>query len=241
MTTSPCLRASLLGLALAAGCATPSIPERLEVPAATGEVRAARQFRLGPNDIVRVGVHGHPELSTPASERFDGTRVDPDGHLSLPLIGPIQVDDLTLMEAREEVATAYARYMKEPRIDLSIIEFAARRFYLYGEVEEPGAYPMDRPLNVYQALTFGGGFKPTAKRSQIVVLRETPEEVEVHVIDGERIEQEGLMELFPEDFVFVMRSGSGRFRDEALPILTGISSTLASVGSLILIDDRIDD
>jgi len=242
----PRLRQTALAAALAcallqAGCATPSIPERLDLPPVTSEVQAARQFRLGPNDIVRVGVHGHPELSTPASDRFDGTRVDPDGHLSLPLIGPVQVDDLTLMEAREEVVAAYAQYMKEPRIDLSVIEFAARRFYLYGEVEEPGPYAMDRPLNVYQALTFGGGFKATAKRSQIVILRETSEEVEVHVIDGERIEQEGLMEIFPGDFVFVMRSGTGRFRDEALPILTGISSTLASVGSLILIDDRIND
>lgn len=244
MTTSFPLRstanAAALAAALLGACATPSIPEQLALPAVDAEVQAARQFRLGPNDIVRVGVHGHPELSTPASDRFDGTRVDPDGHLSLPLIGPIQVDDLTLMQAREQVATAYAQYMKAPHIDLSVIEFASRRFYLYGEVEEPGAYPMDRPLNVYQALTFGGGFKPTAKRSQVVLLRETADEVEVHVIDGERIQQEGLMEVFPEDFVFVMRSGSGQFREEALPILLGLSSTLASVGSLILIDDRIN-
>jgi protein involved in polysaccharide export with SLBB domain len=231
----------LLVLALVGACATPDVPERLELPTPAPLDLEAREFRLGPNDIVRVGVHGHPELSTPASERFDGTRVDPDGTLSLPLVGALDVRGLTLAEARERVTAAFATYMKEPRVDLSVIEFSARRFYLYGEVEAPGPYAMDRPLNVYQALSFGGGFKTTAARRQVVLLREGRDEVEVHVIDGERIAQAGLMEVRPDDFLFVMRSGSGRFRDEALPILTGISATLASVGSLILIEDRVSD
>jgi polysaccharide export outer membrane protein len=235
----PSLSAALVALLALGACATPSVPERLELRAPSPGDLAAREFRLGPNDIVRVGVHGHPELSTPASDRFDGTRVDPDGTLSLPLVGPLAVEGLTLGEARERVTTAYGAYMKEPRIDLSVLEFAARRFYLYGEVETPGAYTMDRPLSVYQALTFGGGFRSTAARRQIVLLRETDAEVEVHVIDGETVASAGLMEVRPDDFLFVMRSGSGRFREEALPILTGISATLASVGSLILIEDRV--
>lgn len=231
-----------LALALAAAaCATPEVPESLPAQVPSAQTLAARQFRLGPNDIVRVAVHDHPRLSTPASQRFDGSRVDPDGYLSLPLVGAVDVGGLTLAETREKVTAAYAQYMKEPRLDLSVIEYAARRFYLYGEVEEPGAYVMDRPLNVYQALTFGGGFTTSAARDKIVLLREGPEEVEVHVIDGEHIEAEGLRELQPDDFLFVMRSGSGRFRDEALPILSGISSGLSSIGSLILIEDRIND
>ena len=228
-----------LFMALAGACQTPEIPESLPVPVRTPEALALREFRLGANDIVRVGVHGHPELSTPASQRFDGTRVDPDGHLSLPLIGVVPVLDLTLKEAREQVTLAYAKFMKEPRVDFSVIEYAARRFYLYGEVQEPGAVTMDRPLNVYQALSMGGGFTPTAARNQIVLLRETASEVEVHVINGERIDAMGLMDIRPDDFLFVMRSGSGRFRDEALPILTGISSTMSSLATVLLIEDRL--
>lgn len=37
----------------------------------------------------------------------------------------------------------------------------AGRFYLNGEVHAPGVYPLDRPLNVRQALSIGGG--PTAR------------------------------------------------------------------------------
>lgn len=39
----------------------------------------------------------------------------------------------------------------------------AGRFYLNGEVHSPGMYPLDRPLNVMQALSSGGG--PTARAS----------------------------------------------------------------------------
>lgn len=39
----------------------------------------------------------------------------------------------------------------------------AGRFYLNGEVNSPGMYPLDRPLNVIQALGAGGG--PTARAS----------------------------------------------------------------------------
>lgn len=39
----------------------------------------------------------------------------------------------------------------------------AGRFYLNGEVHSPGLYPLDRPLNVMQALSAGGG--PTARAS----------------------------------------------------------------------------
>jgi hypothetical protein len=101
--------------------------------------------------------------------------------------------------------------------------------------------PFDRPLNVYQALTFGGGYSRHADRKRIVLLRERPEGVDVHVIDGESPTESGLVALMPNDFLFVRRTGSGKFSEEVLPILIGVSSTLTSIGSLILIDDRLDD
>lgn len=226
-------------LALASSCASPSVPESLPSQLPSAEEEALQEFRLGPNDIVRIGVYRHPELSTPASERFDGTRVDPDGLLSLPLIGPIEVEGLTLTEARAKVTEAFSQYLQEPRLDLSVITYAARRFYIFGDVEAPGPYEMDRPLNVYQALSFGGGFKPTADRRRVVLLREAAGETLVHVINAEELEGAGLMRVHPDDFMFVMRTGTGRFAEEVLPILTGISSTLTSLATILLVEDRI--
>lgn len=46
-------------------------------------------------------------------------------------------------------------------------------FYLYGNVNSPGAYPMRRPLTVQQALALGGGISTIGSESRIRIKRET--------------------------------------------------------------------
>jgi protein involved in polysaccharide export with SLBB domain len=236
------LRAALFAAVMGAtSCRSAPPPERIELPPAPAGRSAEDLLRLGPNDIVRARVHGHPELSTPESNLLTGTRIDPDGKLALPLVGTVGVGGMTLDEARDVIRTAYAGFMTDPQVEVSVVEYAARRFYLYGEVKTPGPVALDRPLNVYEALTFGGGFAPHANRAEIVLLREAEDGVAVHVIDGERPDQSGLISIQPEDFLFVRRTGVGKFSEEVLPVLSGISSTLSSITTLILIDDRLDD
>jgi polysaccharide export outer membrane protein len=166
--------------------------------------------------------------------------VAPDGRLSLPLVGPIDVRGTDLEEARARITTALAQFVQDPRVDLSVVEYASRRVYLYGEVREPGAYVLDRPLNVYQALSLGGGFTRQADRKKVVLVRGTPEDLEVIVVDGETPEAGGFTALRSDDFIFVRRSGAGRISDEILPYLTGISTSLASAATLLLVEERLD-
>lgn len=48
----------------------------------------------------------------------------------------------------------------------------AGRFYLSGEVRTPGMYPLDRPLNVMQALGVGGGLSTRASDRAIKLFRQ---------------------------------------------------------------------
>lgn len=48
----------------------------------------------------------------------------------------------------------------------------ADRFYLSGEVRTPGMYPLDRPLNVMQALGVGGGLSARASDRAIKLYRQ---------------------------------------------------------------------
>ena len=231
----------LLVLLLAWACSTAPVAESIELPAPAARPALVDDFRLGAHDVLRIDVHDHPELSTPLTSNFVGVRVGPDGKLSLALIGPVLVAGMTLDEARIAITEAFAVYLKEPRIDLSLVEMASRRFYLYGEVNEPGAFVLDRPLNLYQALTLGRGFTGNANRNEIVLMRVEDGKAVAHFFDGESLETEGLIAMRADDFLFVRRSGTGSFSDEVLPYLIGISSTLTSVGSLILIADRVGD
>lgn len=232
----------LVAATLLWGCAT----ER-ELPTATARESTLtrelsyQEMTLGPGDLVRVGVHGRPELSTPTVANPSGTRVGTDGNLSLPLVGEVKVAGLTIDRAREEITASYARYLKDPRVDVNVVEYASRRFYLFGEVAHPGAYVIDRPLTLYQALSIGGGFTDRARRDEVVLLRGTPDDLEVVVFDGETPETAGFSAVKPDDFVFVRRSGAGRFAEEVLPYLSGIGSTLSSVATVILIQDKLEN
>lgn len=230
-----------VAILLSACAAQGEIPTASARTATLSTDLAASVITIGPGDLLRVGVFGHPELSTPDFGTPRGTRVDPEGNLSLPLAGAIAVGGLTVSAAREAVSTAFARYVKEPRVDLSVLEFSARRFYLYGEVNAPGSYVLDRPLDLYQALSYGKGFTPAARREEVVLMRGRPGNLQVHVFDGETPSENGLVVVQPDDLVFVRRSGAGRFSQEALPILQGIGSVMATIATLLLVEDQLSD
>ena len=237
---SPCgslaaLALLVLALVLCAACRS-SRPVRLETSAEQRTLATQLDwsgFPLGPNDIVRVGVYGHEELATA------GTRVDMDGLLSLPLVGGVRVAGLSSHEAREAVTAAYAQFVVEPRVDLSVVEFGARRFYALGEFKEPGAIEFDRPLTVLQAVAMAGGVNGRGDASELVLLRGDPEHLEVELIDLETPDEKCFIALAPDDVLFVRRTRAGKFSDELLPYLAGISSSLASVATVVLIEDRI--
>ena len=229
----PCLLAIC-----SAGCRSEPLPRSTATTSTFSTDLSAEPLTLGTGDVLRVDVFGHPELSTP-SGLPKGTRVDDQGLLSLPLVGTVAVGGSTLSDARQSIRDSFLQYVQDPHVDVSVLEYAARRFYLYGEVNHPGAYVIDRPLDMYQALTFGGGFTPQARRGEIVLLRGRPDTLEVRVIDGEHPDARGMLALRPDDLLFVRRTGAGKFSQELLPILSGISSSLGSVATLILIDERI--
>lgn len=197
---------------------------------------------LGPGDVIRVGVYGHPELSSlPHATTAAGTRIDNEGNLSLPLIGAVHVDGLRVSEASTKLTEAFGEFVEDPRLDVSVIEYGARRFYVLGEVPQPGPIVMDRPLNLFQAASQAGGFTPRADRERIVLLRGTPDDLEVHQFSIDDPDEAGFVTIQPDDLLIVRRSGAGRFSDEVLPYLQGVASTLSSVATVLLIEDRLSD
>ena len=52
-----------------------------------------------------------------------------------------------------------------------MVKAAGHRIYVIGEVNRPGEYQPDRPLDVMQALSLAGGLTAYASEDKIVVLR----------------------------------------------------------------------
>ena len=137
----------------------------------TGHLPAARvgtdqpsRYAIGVADSIRVNVWKNPELS--------GTLiVDPNGSVSLPLLGDVHVAGMTTSELGSWLSTRYASYVVTPQVTVSVVEIRSRQVYVMGQVGKAGGYPLLTPLNVLQLIAQAGGLTPYAKRNKIYILR----------------------------------------------------------------------
>ena len=122
------------------------------------------EYKIGPQDVLRIDVWKEPELSRV-------TPVRPDGKISLPLLNDMQAAGLTAMQLASAINIGLRKYINSPQVTVSVTEINSRRVYVTGEVTRPGAFPLLPGMTVLQALSTSGGFTPFARVKSIYVLR----------------------------------------------------------------------
>ena len=217
-------------------CSAVQLPESNTTVVSASTQEDWSPFTLGPNDRVFFAVLGQTELRMPET----GLRVSPDGTLSLPLVGAVKVAGLSVEEARKAIEAGFSEFYHEPAVILSVMELASRRFYVFGEVKKPGPYSMDRPITALEALSFGGGFNAGANRDHVVVMRRHGGDgIEVIPFNADTPGPDGLLQINPNDLVFVARSGVGVFSEKVAPYLQGLGYSISQVAALALAYDRL--
>ncbi|NLE37341.1 MAG: hypothetical protein GX621_04885 [Pirellulaceae bacterium] len=98
-------------------------------------------------------------------------RVTPDGTISLPAVGVVQAQGLTLQELRAELREAYRREVEGIEVIPVLVQRAPRYVYVLGEVAAPGRYELTGPTTVIQAIAMAGSWNVGAHLRQVVVLR----------------------------------------------------------------------
>lgn len=122
-------------------------------------------YRVGPGDVLKINVWKNEHLSQELSVR-------PDGAITLPLLGDVQVVGKTLEQVDAAIAAQGARYFTEPlSVTTQVIEIKSYKIYVLGEVQKPGEYSPATQVTVLQALSLGGGFTRFASTDEIVVIR----------------------------------------------------------------------
>lgn len=218
----PARRLVALLCCLIASCTTPGRPASSTSIRSTDTTLDWNSITLGPNDVLTVTVAAHPELSSPQL----GWRVDPGGHLNLPMAGAVHVGDLTVQEAQEKVELAYSRYFREPSVSLSVMEWGSRQYFIMGQMQRTGSFVMDRPLTVFEGLSAGYGFAHGADRRHVFLLRPHGDELEVYEFNGETPDAAMLVALRPRDILFVRQTGYSTFQEQITPIIAafGVNS-----------------
>ena len=123
-------------------------------------------YQVNAGDVLSLEVWNEPSLS---SEQFS---VRPDGFVSIPVIGEIRASKKTIVELQASIAKGLSRYLKdEPTVVVSVLASNGNLVYILGKVGRPGAFPLNGPMDVTQALAFAGGLNSFAAENKIKILR----------------------------------------------------------------------
>jgi polysaccharide biosynthesis/export protein len=103
----------------------------------------------------------------------------PDGSVTFPLIGRVEVAGLSTPEVEQSITAKLKKYFPEPIVTVVIVGIEGNRAYVTGKVMHPGSLILNGPITVLQAISIVGGFDKFADESSIKVIRARPEGQEI--------------------------------------------------------------
>jgi polysaccharide export outer membrane protein len=125
----------------------------------------AEDYRIAPPDVLEISIWGEPEL------RRENLIVRPDGKVSFPLVGDLEVAGKTTAEVKGLLEQAIQQFIPQASASVIITQMGSMQFYVLGKVARPGMFNIATELNVLQALSMAGGLTPFAREGDIVVVR----------------------------------------------------------------------
>lgn len=126
------------------------------------------EYRIGVDDIVNVNVWKNPDLSVKVPVR-------PDGHISVPLIGDVEVGGKTPSEVASIIKEELTVYLREPQVTVILDELNSHEFLsrvrITGAVEEPKSIPFRQGMTVIDAVLESGGVNKFASGDNTKIYR----------------------------------------------------------------------
>jgi polysaccharide export outer membrane protein len=103
--------------------------------------------------------------------------VQPDGYVSLNVIGEVKVGGYSVPEARAQVLRAAASRLNQPELNLILKDFTHPSVVVAGAVYRPGEIEFKGPMTALGAVLLAGGFVEVSQSGQVWVFRKIDEEM----------------------------------------------------------------
>lgn len=98
-------------------------------------------------------------------------RVTPEGTISLPALGTVPAQGLSLDEMKREVDARYREVVDGLEVTPILAQRAPRYIFVVGEVRNPGRFDLQGPTTAIQSIALAGGWNNGGNLRQIVVFR----------------------------------------------------------------------
>lgn len=165
-----------VGLLCGAGCTLQPVAPQPVLPPAAARAAApdalpgtpvsgydAVAYRVSPLDPVTIQFSGTPE------QQSMQLVVDEKGQINLPHIGLVSVTGLTTSELEREIERRYKDGQIYRNVSINVI-MTAKSYYIQGEVNAPGQFPLAAETTLMQAIAAARGVSPYAS-SRVTVTR----------------------------------------------------------------------
>ena len=113
----------------------------------------SRDYTLASGDAIRVLVFQNPELTL-------DTRVSESGTITYPLIGSVKVGNMSIALAEAEIAAALKAggFVKQPQVNIVLLQVRGNQVSVLGAVNRPGRFPLESfNTKLSDMLAYAGG------------------------------------------------------------------------------------
>ena len=113
-------------------------------------------LRLGPGDTIRIMVFQNPDLTLE-------TRVSESGTITYPLVGAVEIGNLSIGGAEQKIAAALrdGGFVLQPQVNIVLVQVRGNQVSVLGQVVRPGRFPLETAnTKLTELLATAGGIAP---------------------------------------------------------------------------------
>jgi len=122
------------------------------------------KYLIGPEDVLFVKVWRENDFTLPVAVR-------PDGKITMPLVGDVQAAGQTPLQLTKTITELLTKFINNPEVTIFVTDVRSKKYYIIGQVNRAGSFPLVTPTTVLEALVNAGGFREFANTKKIRILR----------------------------------------------------------------------
>jgi polysaccharide export outer membrane protein len=130
--------------------------DRMEGQDSPPAMHVPSTYTLGPNDQISFWGIDADEI---VNKQF---RIDPEGDVSLPMVGRLRAAGLTIRQFEEVLNKRLSAYIREPHIVVTVVEFRSQPVSVVGAVKSPGTHQLEGRKTLVEIISLAGGFREDA-------------------------------------------------------------------------------